>query len=137
MPGAGDASLALRPERLALMQAHRASIRTRLQQLQAALGVIEYKITTYGGSAAPLNAHNRQSRPSDAEPHAVQEESVDTPTVCPSRRTSWANWAETPARTGRQPQFPRFSATRDSDRMVEMGGIEPPSTAVVICLLRV
>lgn len=46
----GDVSI---PERLALMEAHRASIRARLQRLQAALGVIEYKITTYGGSAAP------------------------------------------------------------------------------------
>ncbi|KQR52639.1 hypothetical protein ASF88_14125 [Leifsonia sp. Leaf336] len=26
--------------------------------------------------------------------------------------------------------------TRDDDRLVEMGGIEPPSTAVVMCLLR-
>ena len=31
----------------------------------------------------------------------------------------------------------RSTTTRDSDPMVEMGGIEPPSTAVVMCLLRV
>ena len=41
------------PERLALMQAHRASVMRRLQDLQAALAVIDYKITTYGGACAP------------------------------------------------------------------------------------
>lgn len=34
------------------------------------------------------------------------------------------------------PTMPHVSTTRDSDLMVEMGGIEPPSTAVVMCLLR-
>jgi DNA-binding transcriptional MerR regulator len=37
------------PERLALMQAHRTTIVRRLQELQTALAVIDYKITTYGG----------------------------------------------------------------------------------------
>lgn len=37
------------PERLALMQDHRATIIRRLQELQAALAVIDYKIVTYGG----------------------------------------------------------------------------------------
>ncbi len=46
----GDATA---PERLALMQAHRATIMRRLQDLQAALAVIDYKITTYGGACAP------------------------------------------------------------------------------------
>jgi DNA-binding transcriptional MerR regulator len=46
----GEASI---PARLALMQAHRESIRRRLRELQAALAVIDYKIATYGGSCAP------------------------------------------------------------------------------------
>jgi DNA-binding transcriptional MerR regulator len=41
------------PQRLALMQAHRETILRRLQELQAALAVIDYKITTYGGACAP------------------------------------------------------------------------------------
>lgn len=41
------------PERLALMQAHRAAIIRRTRDLQAALAVIDYKITTYGGACAP------------------------------------------------------------------------------------
>ena len=40
-------------ERLAFMQAHRESIRQRLRDLQAALAVVEYKITTYGGHCEP------------------------------------------------------------------------------------
>jgi DNA-binding transcriptional MerR regulator len=40
-------------DRLTLMRAHRASVVRRLQDLQAALAVIDYKITTYGGSCAP------------------------------------------------------------------------------------
>jgi DNA-binding transcriptional MerR regulator len=46
----GDAT---EPERLALMQAHRSTILRRLQDMQAALAVIECKITTYGGACAP------------------------------------------------------------------------------------
>lgn len=41
------------PDRLALMQEHRATILRRMQDLQAALTVIDYKITTYGGACAP------------------------------------------------------------------------------------
>jgi DNA-binding transcriptional MerR regulator len=40
-------------ERLALLQAHRATVRTRLRELEAALGAIEHKIARYGGSCAP------------------------------------------------------------------------------------
>ena len=46
----GEASV---PARLALMLAHRESIVRRLQELQAALAVIDYKIVTYGGNCAP------------------------------------------------------------------------------------
>jgi DNA-binding transcriptional MerR regulator len=41
------------PERLALLQAHRARIVQRLQDMQAALAIVDYKITTYGGACAP------------------------------------------------------------------------------------
>ncbi len=41
------------PQRLALMQTHRANVLRRLQQMRAALAVIDYKITTYGGDCAP------------------------------------------------------------------------------------
>jgi len=41
------------PERLALMQEHRATIQRRLRELQAALAVTDYKITTYGGHCTP------------------------------------------------------------------------------------
>lgn len=41
------------PERLALMEEHRATIHRRLRELQAALAVTDYKITTYGGTATP------------------------------------------------------------------------------------
>lgn len=37
------------PERLQFLRAHREAIRQRLHDLQAALAVIDYKITTYGG----------------------------------------------------------------------------------------
>jgi DNA-binding transcriptional MerR regulator len=40
-------------ERLALLQAHRGSVRVRLSELEAALDAIERKIAFYGGSAAP------------------------------------------------------------------------------------
>jgi DNA-binding transcriptional MerR regulator len=46
----GDATA---PQRLALMQEHRARIQRRLRELQAALAVTDYKITTYGGNATP------------------------------------------------------------------------------------
>jgi DNA-binding transcriptional MerR regulator len=41
------------PARLALMQAHRTAIQRRLQDLRAALAVIDYKIVTYGGHCSP------------------------------------------------------------------------------------
>jgi DNA-binding transcriptional MerR regulator len=41
------------PQRLALMQEHRAKIQQQLRDLQLALAVTDYKITTYGGTAAP------------------------------------------------------------------------------------
>ncbi|MFG1812337.1 MerR family transcriptional regulator [Kribbella sp. NPDC049174] len=41
------------PQRLALMEEHRATIQRRLRELQAALAVTDYKITTYGGHATP------------------------------------------------------------------------------------
>ena len=40
-------------QRLALLQAHRATVRGRLRELEAALGAIEHKIARYGGSCAP------------------------------------------------------------------------------------
>ena len=40
-------------ERLALLAAHRAAVRFRLRDLEAALGAIEHKIAYYGGSCAP------------------------------------------------------------------------------------
>ena len=41
------------PERLALMQDHRAGIQQQLHDLQLALAVTDYKIAAYGGTAAP------------------------------------------------------------------------------------
>jgi DNA-binding transcriptional MerR regulator len=41
------------PQRLALMQEHRAKIQQQLRDLQLALAVTDYKITVYGGTAAP------------------------------------------------------------------------------------
>ncbi|WP_433782220.1 MerR family transcriptional regulator [Actinomycetospora sp. CA-101289] len=38
------------PERLALLEAHRADIVNRLRALETALAVVDYKITTYGGA---------------------------------------------------------------------------------------
>jgi DNA-binding transcriptional MerR regulator len=38
------------PERLALLEAHREDILNRMRDLQAALAVVDYKITTYGGA---------------------------------------------------------------------------------------
>jgi DNA-binding transcriptional MerR regulator len=37
------------PQRLAVLEAHRAGIQQRLHDLQAALDVVDYKIATYGG----------------------------------------------------------------------------------------
>lgn len=41
------------PQRLALMQEHRARIQQQLRDLQLALAVTDYKITVYGGTAIP------------------------------------------------------------------------------------
>ena len=41
------------PQRLALMQEHRDRIQRQLHDLQLALAVTDYKITVYGGTAAP------------------------------------------------------------------------------------
>ncbi|MEU4295164.1 MerR family transcriptional regulator [Kribbella sp. NPDC026596] len=41
------------PQRLALMEEHRAGIQRRMRDLQVALAVTDYKISTYGGTAAP------------------------------------------------------------------------------------
>jgi hypothetical protein len=38
------------PARLAILQAHREDVLARLRELQAALAVVDYKITTYGGA---------------------------------------------------------------------------------------
>jgi DNA-binding transcriptional MerR regulator len=40
-------------QRFALMEEHRETIQRRLRELQAALAVTDYKITTYGGNAKP------------------------------------------------------------------------------------
>ena len=46
----GDSTI---PERLAIMQQHRAAVRARIEDMQWALAVIDYKISTYGGSCQP------------------------------------------------------------------------------------
>jgi len=38
------------PARLAILQAHREDVLARLRELQTALAVVDYKITTYGGA---------------------------------------------------------------------------------------
>jgi DNA-binding transcriptional MerR regulator len=48
-----DAGDGTKPERLALMQAHRAAVLRRLAELRTSLAVIDYKITTYGGDCGP------------------------------------------------------------------------------------
>jgi len=40
-------------ERLALLQAHHATVRAQLRDLEAALDAIEHKIACYGGSCSP------------------------------------------------------------------------------------
>jgi DNA-binding transcriptional MerR regulator len=39
--------------RLALLEAHRDQVKARITELESALGVIEFKIATYGGSCMP------------------------------------------------------------------------------------
>jgi DNA-binding transcriptional MerR regulator len=40
-------------KRLALLEAHRDQVKARITELESALGVIEYKIATYGGGCMP------------------------------------------------------------------------------------
>jgi DNA-binding transcriptional MerR regulator len=40
-------------ERLALLEAHRSTVRERLHEMESALDVIEHKIASYGGSCTP------------------------------------------------------------------------------------
>jgi DNA-binding transcriptional MerR regulator len=39
--------------RLALLEAHRDRVKERIVELEAALGAVEYKIATYGGTCSP------------------------------------------------------------------------------------
>jgi DNA-binding transcriptional MerR regulator len=48
-----DAGPGNEAERLALLEQHRAQVKDRLVELQAALDVIDFKITTYGGMCDP------------------------------------------------------------------------------------
>lgn len=41
------------PERLEILHAHRESVQSQMADLQWALAVIDYKITTYGGNCSP------------------------------------------------------------------------------------
>ena len=40
-------------QRLALLEAHRDQVKARITDLESALGVIEFKIATYGGNCLP------------------------------------------------------------------------------------
>jgi DNA-binding transcriptional MerR regulator len=40
-------------KRLALLEAHRDQVKARITELESALGVVEFKIATYGGTCAP------------------------------------------------------------------------------------
>jgi len=40
-------------QRLALLEAHRDQVKARIADLESALGVIEFKIATYGGNCVP------------------------------------------------------------------------------------
>ncbi len=40
-------------KRLALLEAHRDQVKARITELESALGVVEFKIATYGGSCTP------------------------------------------------------------------------------------
>ena len=50
LAGAGDATV---DERLAMLVAHRESVRAQLAELQFALETIDFKIAVYGGGCAP------------------------------------------------------------------------------------
>jgi DNA-binding transcriptional MerR regulator len=40
-------------KRLAILEAHRDQVKARIGELESALGVVEFKIATYGGTCAP------------------------------------------------------------------------------------
>lgn len=40
-------------QRLALLERHRDQVKSRIAELESALGVVEFKITTYGGNCVP------------------------------------------------------------------------------------
>jgi DNA-binding transcriptional MerR regulator len=40
-------------QRLAILEAHRDQVKHRITELESALGVVEFKIATYGGACAP------------------------------------------------------------------------------------
>jgi len=46
----GDATV---PQRLQMLQEHRAQVRARIEELTFALEIVDYKIATYGGHTAP------------------------------------------------------------------------------------
>lgn len=48
------------PERLTLLHEHRAAIQSRMADLEWALAVIDYKITTYGGHCSPRTGPRRE-----------------------------------------------------------------------------
>ena len=48
-----DAGPGNEAQRLAMLQRHRAEVRSRLADLQAALSVVDYKIALYGGTPEP------------------------------------------------------------------------------------
>ena len=40
-------------QRLALLERHRDQVKAHINELESALGVVEYKIATYGGNCLP------------------------------------------------------------------------------------
>jgi DNA-binding transcriptional MerR regulator len=48
-----DEGPATEPERLAMLQQHRAEVSARLDELRLALEAIDFKISVYGGSCSP------------------------------------------------------------------------------------
>jgi DNA-binding transcriptional MerR regulator len=51
-----DAGAGNEAQRLAILQRHRAAVRSRLADLQAALSVVDVKIAMYGGEPEPSPA---------------------------------------------------------------------------------
>jgi DNA-binding transcriptional MerR regulator len=67
-------------ERLALLEAHRDTVKARITELESALGAIEYKIATYGGSCAPGGGpHPRADRPPPVPTHPRPTSTEDDP----------------------------------------------------------